>query len=208
MRLTDYTHVFIDFDETLFCHESYIEWLAKYLKKVYGVDTTEFLASFDDYHDVQDSDGLLRLYRHEQHLLEKTGLAWDMLSGEIEAVIRSESKDFCYPEVHESIEAISVNKNTGIRLLTYGDGAYQRFKINLCPHMQKIPIHVVGEAKSNFLAKHYSDAGIQGVLIDDKAPLIMPSNWQHVWVNRNGRAKPGQSECIEIQDLSGLARRK
>ncbi len=203
MKLTDYTHVFIDFDETLFSHGSYIEWFAEYLAKTHGIDTRDYMSSFNDYHDVQDALGLLRLYRHEEHILDKTGLSWDMLSGEIEKIVKNESLDFCYPEVHKFVAELSDKENVEIRLLTYGDADYQRFKIGLCKHLRGIPIHVVHEPKGEFLEKHYNHDTTRGVLIDDKAPLIMPSNWQHLWINRKGRTKPKNAKCIEIADLSG-----
>lgn len=203
MKTTDYTHVFIDFDETLFSHGSYIEWFAEYLAKTHGIDTHDYMSSFDDYHDLQDEQGLLRMYRHDGHILDKTGLSWDMLSGEIQKAVRDESLDFCYPEAHKFLAELSANKNVEIRLLTYGNADYQRFKIGLCKHLQGIPVHVVREPKGEFLSRNYNQNTTRGVLIDDKAPLIMPSNWQHMWINRKGHTKPENAQCIEIVDLSG-----
>lgn len=205
MKLTDYTHIFIDFDETLFSHGSFIEWLSGYLADAHGIDAEGYISTFDEYHDVQDTQGFLRLYRHEAHILEKTGLSWDMLSGEIEQAVKNESLDFCYAEVHRFVAELLASNDFDIRILTYGNADYQRFKISLCKHLQALPIHVVHEPKGKFLNKHYNHESIRGVLIDDKAPLVMPQNWQHLWVNRNGRSKPKNAHCVEIVDLAKAA---
>jgi len=193
-------YFFIDFDETLFNHRAYVDWLTGFLQDAYGIDTGDFLSTFDEYHEVKDEKGLLRLYRHEQHILEQTGLTWPKISGEIEHQVQAENRHFCYPDAHKFLVEAAVGRAGKVRLLTYGDEAYQRYKISLCRVVSHLPVHVVSTPKSVFLSEEYGGKEVSGILIDDKYPLDLPANWQHVWLNRNNKklADPG---AIEVSSL-------
>jgi len=47
-----------------------------------------------------------------------------------------------------------------------------------------IPIQVVHGPKAEYLAKEFGDSAMIGVLIDDKHPLRLPANWDHLWLDR------------------------
>lgn len=199
MKESRATHLFIDFDETLFEHLAFQAYSANMLNQLYDIDPQRYLENFDPYHEVQQ--GMHRLYQHEDHLRDTTGLEWDTYSGQLtESVRRDEAAHFCYDDAHEFVEEAS-KSGMSVRLLTYGIEAYQRFKISLCPVIGRLPVHIVCEPKGDFLSRHFSDASIKGILVDDKIPIPLPDNWQHIWLNRNERERPQDHTPIEITRL-------
>lgn len=182
----------VDFDETLFHHLKYIDWVDDFLLRRFNIGPGSFTKELDDFHGIKGEN--LRLYDHAGHIESITGKSWAYLSGEIEAELASTKADFCYEDAHEFIDY--VHKKYPTRLLTYGNGEYQRYKVHTCRLLTKlhIPMHVVGEAKASFLARDYPEVK-QGVLIDDKGPLRLPSNWTHVWLQR-GKSKSSGDEVV------------
>ncbi|HMT18883.1 MAG TPA: hypothetical protein PKD15_02505 [Candidatus Saccharibacteria bacterium] len=193
------THVFIDFDETLFEHRAFQEYSSQVLSQAHDVNPSRYLERFDEYHDLISPNH--RMYRHEDHLRDTTGLSWSVYSGEVTDRVRNDpNAHFCYDDAHRFVSDAQ-KSGAVVRLLTYGNEAYQRFKIGLCPVIGALPVHVVCEPKGDYLARHFSDAEIKGYLIDDKAPIPLPDNWQHVWLNREGKTHPEENNHLEVTNL-------
>lgn len=191
--------LFLDFDETLFNHMAYLKWLEDFLKK-YGVKPGSFLQEIDEFHEIKGEN--MRLYDHAGHMYRVSGKDWDYISGEVESALMKNEQDFCYPDVHDFLDSII---NLSPRILTYGNGEYQRFKIGRCKHIKKlhIPVHVVNRAKGEFLKKEFPDQS--GVLIDDKTPLYLPANWLHVYINRKeelANPKITSDRQVQINNLT------
>jgi hypothetical protein len=49
-----------------------------------------------------------------------------------------------------------------------------------------LPIHIVDTPKSQFLERYFKDVR-NGMLVDDKYPLDLPSNFEHVLIDRSGK---------------------
>lgn len=192
--------LFLDFDETLFHHLSYIEWVDALLAKQ-GIKSGHFFNTLWDYHHSQGEN--LNLYDHATHTKEATGKDWSFMSGEFEKELQNYDRDFCYDDAHALIEK-ALKQDYDVRVLTYGNGEYQRYKIRTCKALSayNIPIHVVTGPKTDFLKKYFDDE-IGGVLIDDKQPLHLPSSWQHVWINR--KKSDGNSLEERVQEIHTLA---
>lgn len=188
--------LFLDFDETLFNHYSYLDWADNFLQ-AYGVRKGAFSEKVEEYHTVLAEH--LRLYDHKGHMEAVLGgHSWSFISGEIEHALEKERPDFCYPEVHKFLEYI-LEQGYEPRILTYGNGEYQRYKIKCCRYLSelRLPIHGVDEAKPDFLEREFPDG--TGILIDDKGPLDLPENWQHIWLKRGENLKkPKQQGRVVI----------
>lgn len=200
-----YSHVFLDFDETLFDHASYVAWADAELVSRLGIEQGTYKRAFDEFH-TQLEDPNLRLFRHQEHMLHTTGKPWDYVSGELESA-RNVSDDFCYEDVHEFLDWL-MTQDVDVRILTFGDADYQRYKINTCSKLKyhNVPVHVVFELKRQFLAREFG-AGTRGLLVDDKHPLNLPTNWDHAWINRGSvgnKSQPTKHSVIQIHSLSQL----
>ncbi|MDO8336334.1 MAG: hypothetical protein Q7T74_06160 [Candidatus Saccharibacteria bacterium] len=202
--MNDPTHFFIDFDETLFDYRAYVDWVDGQLSTEHGMPAGNFVGTMDEFHDTMDDSGLLRLrmYRHRDHVKHATGHDWPVLKSEIELLLGQSGQHFCYPDSHEFVIAALQAGFKQVRLLTYGSDEYQRYKISLCPIMKGLLVDVVDRPKADFLAANFGDPSIQGILVDDKAPLGLPENWQHVWLNRTGKRRPKNANCIEVRELN------
>ncbi len=199
-----YSHIFIDFDETLFNHAAYIAWADDVLAGLLGKEAGFYKHNIDDFHQQLD-DPHLRLFKHDAHSRETTGKGWDYISGELERVRKDHAGDFCYGDAHDFLQWATA-QDVDVRILTFGDAEYQHYKINTCPVIRKlgIPVHVVSEPKRDFLAREFGNAK-RGVLIDDKHPLRLPKNWDEIWINRSSKlAEPKQLDAKTYQ-VSSLA---
>lgn len=191
--------LFLDFDETLFHHLGYIKWVDALLVKQ-GVESGHFFNTLWDYHHSQGEN--LNLYDHETHTFKALGKEWSFMSGEFEKALQEREGDFCYDDAHTLIEQ-AIEKGYDVRVLTYGNGEYQRYKIRTCKALSRhnIPVHVVTGPKREFLEKYFDDA-MGGTLIDDKQPLRLPQSWKHIWINRKA-IKP-QALDIGVREVTTL----
>lgn len=201
--MKSFSHLFLDFDETLFDHYAFLNWVDDFLVRNYQIKPAAFKDNIDDYHTPMGENILL--YHHAEHIGIVTKRPWSFLSAELEKDLLKLPTDFCYPEVHQTLRQL-VKLPMDIRVLTYGDGAYQRFKLNTCSllHEIRLPVHVVDEPKRDFLAREFRTE--QGILVDDKYPLHLPSNWRHIWINRecnNQLVSPHEADSV-IYNLSQL----
>lgn len=179
-----------------------MEWASELLEK-FGAKAGVYKQTVDKFHT--QVDDLLRLYRHEEHIEFASKKSWAYLSGEIEQALSRGNHDFCYSDTHAFLQKI-VKTYKDVRILTYGNGEYQRYKINLCRFLSalRIPVHVVNQPKRQFLSAHFGK--IAGILIDDKYPLDLPTNWTHFWINRKGKvnhtAYTAKDNAFEITTLN------
>mgnify|MGYP001072850667 CR=1 FL=1 len=193
--------VFVDFDETLFNHYSYLDWAEEFLGR-FGINPGAYNKTVDSFHEHKGEN--LRLYKHEDHIFAATGKQWSYISGEFEKELFTHNHDFCYADTHAFLDQITAS-SYDVRLLTYGSGEYQRYKINTCKKLTnlRIPVHVVSQPKRVFLEKNFSDG--PGILIDDKYPLHLPSGWVHVWISRKDElSKPEfikETNTIKVSNL-------
>lgn len=196
--------ILLDFDQTLFNHWAFAEWMDNFFVKRFGTMPSSFQNSFEGHHEEMPEG--LRLYKHAGHIEQATGKSWAYVSGEIERACRADGKDFCYPEVHDVLLDL-VKSREDVRILTFGDGEYQRFKISSCQLLRQsnIGIHVVREPKRIFLKREFPKS--PGVLVDDKYPLNLPSNWLHIWITRHLEVRKPltkQDGTIQISSLDQL----
>lgn len=200
------THIFVDFDETLFNHMAYASWLDEQLHKMKlsSKKHSSFSQSIDDYHDVFSDKPLVRFYRHAEHMHGVSGKSWELMSGEIEKLIHDQHKDFCYPDAHELLRWLA-KEAYDVRVLTFGDGEFQRFKLMICPYLSqnRLPIHVVKQFKKDFLKDNFKDTN--GVLIDDRYPLDLPKGWTHIWLDRSEPLKAPKVVKKDVIRISSLA---
>ena len=193
----------VDFDETIFNHLEYVEFLGSVIDDRFCTDPKPFTESFEAYHRVRPEVGR-SLYSHKKHIKETLGLDWDLVSGVVAEEVRRQGVDFCYPDAHEFLEEATAHLST-VRILTYGKEAYQRYKISLCSEIARLPVHVVEEPKRLFLEREFrQSAGVRGVLIDDRPLLNLPPNWLHVWINRQNdeSVKTYSKRRVEVGHLN------
>ena len=200
------THVFVDFDKTLFDPRAYERWLDEQLHKM-GLSSkthASFTESINDYHDVFSETPLMRFYHHAEHIQGVSEKPWDLMSGEIEKLIHQQHKDFCFPDAHELLRWLG-KQGYDVRILSFGDGEFQRFKLMICPYLSqnRLPIHVIKQFKKDFLKDNFKDT--QGVLIDDRYPLDLPEGWTHIWLDRSKPIKTPKLDEKDIIMISSLA---
>ena len=201
-KATKYTHIFVDFDETLFNHYAYADWADKVLADVFKQTPGFFKSRFEEFHD-QLEDPLLRLFRHNDHVKAVTGKGWDYVSGELEKALLQSNLDFCYPDSHQVLKQLAQSPYD-VRILTFGDGEYQRYKINTCNVINRlgIPVHVVQEAKRDFLAREFPK--VKGLMIDDKYPLHLPPNWGEIHIARQQKLSQPVKVSGQVMRVSSL----
>jgi hypothetical protein len=174
--------VYVDFDETLFNHHEYMRWVAGRFK-----NASDYIATIDKYHEVLSPHH--RRYQHDQHTKDMLGVEWHRFSGEIVKAYNEERKRvqkkclFCYADGHSMLRYLTT-KNYDVRILSFGDEGYQRFKMSLCEVIRTlhIPIHVVLQPKRHYFAQHHQEG--EYVLIDDKPHLELPKNTTHILIDR------------------------
>lgn len=204
--------LFLDFDQTLFNHHAFADWLDGVFVDSFQTAPGAFTGGFDRYHEMLDNG--MRLYHNRAHVEELTGRRWDEMVPRIdEALEQAGRPDFCYEEVHQALGELTAIA-ADVRVVTFGQEAYQRYKINTCPVVSRLPVHVVSEPKRLFLAREFND-GVGGRLVDDRYPLDLPPGWEHIWIDReNGPAAPHRlddgtwqvgslSQVIEIATREG-----
>lgn len=197
--------IFIDFDETLFNHYTYIDWADAFLAK-FDVAPGGYKGTVDSFHEHMGEK--LRLYKHEDHIEAASGKAWSFISGELDRALKQGDHDFCYEDTHQFLR--TVVKNEDVRILTYGNGEYQRYKMNICPVLSelRIPVHIVSQPKREFLKTYFNNE--PGVLIDDKFPLHIEKPWSHIWINRisqkNELVLHPEENTVELNTLAQFER--
>ncbi len=197
--------VFLDFDRTLFDLDSFVAWTDEVLSAKFNLLPGTFSqSSLQHLTPAQDN---LYFYEHLKHFQSVTGKSWSFISGELEKELRQLNGDFCFPEVHKTLHGL-FKKPYDVRVLTFGYGDYQRFKLHTCSVIRRlhIPTHVVDEPKRLFLDRHFAVG--PGVLVDDHHPLHLPPTWQHIWLDRSVTANKPQSLAdgsILIKDLKQLS---
>lgn len=154
-KQTNKPHVLVDFDRTLLDTDLFIDELWRAIATEYGVDpeyekqrATSFYEFFGDWYDYQFFDHIAAIpeITHTQ--------------AEFEANIRARlsSKQFLFSDAEPTL-------NLYDEILTFGNHAYQRFKLSMCPELRDIPVTIIREMKADYVKHHYQ---APLVLIDDK----------------------------------------
>jgi hypothetical protein len=185
--LSSYDKIFLDFDRTIFDGAKFREWLDEYFHLNHGMDKGHFRSTIDLY--TTGPTDLERVYDQYAHHRDVAGVEWEKVSGDMERAIYDQDITFLYDDGEVFLRKL-LDQHADVRLLTFGDPAFQLYKIRLCHLLAelKIPVHVTRSRKSDFL-KQYHSAHITtlGVLLDDKYPLDLPDNWDHICVDRDQR---------------------
>ena len=183
--------LYIDFDETLFNHELFIQWISGQVSEKLHIDVSRYVNSFDEYHKAIDT--IHRLYDHESHISETLGLSWDEFLELAHTAVNQYRPDLLYSGADQLVyDAIRSDEFDTVAILTYGDNTYQRFKIGLCDQIKHVEVVVVDVPKREYLLKQTDE---HGVLVDDKGPLHLPRNFKHAWVDRsNPKIKPTEND--------------
>ncbi len=195
--------LFIDFDETLFHHYSYLKWVDGVLmRKKLIKDSGEYEKLIEEFHEPKGEN--LRLYDHIGHMRVTTGRSWGYVSGELEKALQDGQHDFCYDDAHEFLKK-AMKSDWDVRILTYGKGDYQRYKIKTCRVLTdlRIPVHVVTEPKREFLKREFGH-GKGSILIDDKHPQRLSEGWVHIWVDRKKTAVQPEKSDKRVRKVHSL----
>lgn len=201
--MPDVDTYFIDFDETLFDHNAFIDWIDSALVG-HGLikNIGEFAGTVDEHHT--KINDVLRLYRHREHYQSRTNVSWSYASGLLHAELTKQPMDFCYDDSHGFLEWL-VAKKLDARILSFGDGDYQRFKIMTCKMVRdiNIPIHITDQPKSDFFT-HYYSRNKTAVLVDDKFPLHLPNHVEHILIDRKNQYQTNEVTTItSLKELIG-----
>jgi hypothetical protein len=201
--LRKYKTVFLDFDETIFNHYDFLKWALGVLDREGLVSEATMLNSIDAYHD--EIRPRHRVYGHIKHYKEKGSVDWHHVSGIIARAYPKQECMFCYDDAHILIDHLSKTHND-VRILSFGDEAYQRFKMSFCKKIRdlNIPIHVVTEPKRVYF-KTYTQQNQKYLLVDDKADLGLAVHVDHAHIDRTKqeeRTKKGN--IISVSSLQNL----
>lgn len=195
------SHIFIDFDETLFDWRKYRTWLDDFVATEFGdLKKGEF---FDRYEEFRSDNNV---YKHTEHVAEILGVEWPVFKCAVEAKLSNagQSVHFCFDDAHDFITLLGSREGIEVALLTFGEEEFQRFKINLCPVTASLSAHIVSEPKADFLKVNFGGE-TKGFLLDDKTPLNLPDNWEHVWINRRGHKLDLAEHDHEVKNLREAA---
>jgi hypothetical protein len=173
-------------------------WVASTYK-----NSEKLLTSIDKYHE--EVFPRHRMYRHRDHSKDILKKEWEKFSGDVMAEYNKERAHtqteclFCYEDGHAMLREL-VKKNADVRILSFGDEGYQRFKMSLCSVISalSLPVHIVEQPKKYYFTKHHpSDVC---VLVDDKPDLDLPSNTTHILIDRNRKHSASEGTHI-VTDL-------
>jgi FMN phosphatase YigB (HAD superfamily) len=180
--LRKYDLIFVDFDETLFDHAAMNRWLDGVMAGEGLIEPGAYFDTIGIYHE--QLTPILRRYRHADHFSDIVKKDWAYMAGYIKTKVQSQPCQFCYPDSHDFLRRC-VSSGVDTRILSFGHGDYQRFKMNMCAVLSELdlPIHIVDAPKTQFLKKHFAHLK-KGALVDDKYPLDLPSNITHALIDR------------------------
>ncbi len=175
-------YLFLDFDGVLFNYVDMVGWIDDFMVERFTIESGAFAGTLSDYYDSRDADSH-NIYQFRQHIEAISGRSWSFVSGEIDKAIQQKQMDFCFDDVHGTVVQMK-NEFPDVRILTYGDGEFQRFKMGLCRKLGQlcVPVHVVSELKADFLRREFTEG--KGVIVDDKPLRNLPENWSQVLMCR------------------------
>jgi hypothetical protein len=148
----------LDFDRTLFDTNVFRFTLWSALERLYGVDPEHEIEAARGFYSYNDELYDYNFFAHLSSL--------DL--GDIEEVKSAlhqalTGHRFLY---QDAMSALNLQDKYDIRILTYGNAAFQLFKISLCPELAAIPVETTLEHKGEYLKTHHEGEAI--VLVDDK----------------------------------------
>lgn len=176
--------VFLDLDRTLFRTDAFGEVIWQYVHGLYPeVDPQACYENRDDYfRSVGD------MYYHDiGQQLSDMGLDPETVYSQL-AVSELADGRCEFDGVKDLID--SLRERTDVTVLTFGDDAYQRFKVQLCPSLQGLPVVTTLEPKARLLAH------VEGsyCVVDDK-PIgnELPGDARFIQVSLEGKEVDGEA---------------
>lgn len=184
--MSEYSHIFVDFDRTLSDTDLFITWIDHQLTLRVPEYKGGFASTARDFY--LPGPDTTRLYDFAGHMLALTGQSWDDVAHELKSAADTEATDFCFPDAHQYLARLALS-GSQVQLLTFGAESFQMFKIGLCTELKAhpLPVHVVSGHKSEYIKQHFPDV-IRGVLVDDKRHADLPETVEQVWLNRKAGA--------------------
>lgn len=147
--------VLVDFDRTLFDTSSFVEWLWEALETVYGVDAeaekeraSEFYIYSGDWYDYQ-------FFTHLEAIPVMREVERETF---IRTMLSIERPTFLFDDAQAILPRCD-------EIITFGNRAYQEFKLSFCPEVSDLPVTIIQESKADYVRHHYEGPL---VLIDDK----------------------------------------
>lgn len=187
--------VLADLDRTLFDTDRFVQDIWALAGHEFGIDAEaerqrapEFYHFYGDWYD----------YRFFDHLADVVGDTFDRTLF-VALAQRQLSGRYLYsdvtPDIVELIDAI----------VTFGNDAYQSFKLSLCPQLDGIERHIILGGKGAYIAQAFI---APSVLIDDKAigaEILQPAMF--VRIDRTAgafRDVPGETVIRSLSELPSV----
>ena len=124
--------------------------------------------------------------------------------GQAFAILRTELGDgrFEYDGVEELVEALRAQGV--VKILTYGEDVYQKFKASLCPSLEGLEVITTVEPKVDYLNEH---AAAGDWIIDDKVINGLEPRVLAVYIQHDDLKRADAHSLREVEDfvLRGLA---
>ncbi len=185
-----------DFDDTLFDKKKYEPYLLGAIKTRLGIDQELFQSELEGkYHASNRPQGTgYDLFAH----LQEHGIDPNIASEALYEALKGQS--FLFADVPEFITRHKTPDSAQLIILTVGAERYQRFKLELCPELDNIPVTIIGYNKGQWLNERITEGELllenqaydSFVLIDDKSetfdPFATGSNAQLYHIIRGGQA--------------------
>lgn len=172
----------IDFDRTLFDSGRFIAAWWSWLGQRYGLSAEQELSRIDDFYSYV---GDWRNYDFMSHLasLQLPTTVEQVMTDGRQALT---GQDFLYSDARRLLARVADRE---VRIVTFGNAAYQRYKLSFCGDLDHLPVDIIEEDKADYVTRRYGDRSV--VLIDDKLLDGLPSSIHFVHLDRS-QARPIQ----------------
>lgn len=192
--------LFVDFDRTLFDSTRFSEAIGQVLQKLYGINQEEFIAKQSDFFTYHDEHYDYDFYAHAHDMTGET-------PERIRAILKTElgSASFLFDDYKELRKWQRAGYT--VRILTFGNEAFQRLKLEYAKAISDVPGDIIQEQKRDFIAREHPDG--HGWLVDDKPDQKLPKGFVEITLDRKAQLpKAIQTEyggivsnLTQVQDL-------
>jgi FMN phosphatase YigB (HAD superfamily) len=154
-------HFFLDLDRTLFDTDRAKPIIYEAIQEAYDIDADAL--RFDRRrHYVYPSGDDTYYYPLFAHLHKDHAIDPDEAAGKLGDAL--EGHDFLFEDAHLFLDELDAAEAPA-SILTFGDDAYQEFKVSLCPRLSDYDVTVTRESKGLHIA---TTTEAPSVMIDDK----------------------------------------